>query len=1036
MNAIKIHEKKKKCMRIQGIWKIVKNKHELSLVIGILTFSFAILSAVSIVSDTYQMQIFSSIMDESVVDFRVTLDTQQDPSQDFERYLTNYEGWLQVDTQYKTEFISISSGLLNLTYHSESTNVSNQWDFQTTHTEIIFIGIDEPTFNVLNNGTTSPIVNLKGTTYAQLEEQCVVTNILHTYDSLISELNCVISTNANNSEDRDLPIQVNLFNDEANNSLKFLSNHLTKLNSRFSLRSSFDLYNEKQFYSLIGLDHWRVGVPIFLCGSKLLEQFVSLEESEIPHINKLVSLSARFDRTPLLKHNPQQMSRELKIFQRGSEDSTSEFWPLWISWGDWYINLDDLIQNGNRFQIYSVIIFVPVFFLCGKFMKTSFQYLVEKRRNELGVYMINGMQYQFLKKMFLGIGFIVGAIGGLFGAIGGLILTRVVGSLLIPSTSTIAHYIQADTWLILLQNGAVNMIAGGLFAMWAMHKPLQMLNQEELQTNLSKTHHLIQKDEASSPIRNVALIVFCIALVVAYIYDLTFDMVDFAILTGEYPLLYWILYLLGPLMGLFPFLFPTFFISWVGEKLNGWFESFRRIQFENKTRQKLLRTMKHNGQSSRRGIRSSSHMKKLVTWNLTHRMIKNQKLIEIFALAVIFITISVNLEHSYEYSEDIHATLYHANGEILNVHLNDDQILRELRSFAQTLQVNAPQYEFDTQCAFYHTQSNKARYDDSETKWDIQMISVEPSKLWKYCFSWVNYSLLLQNTTFRDEWIIGGTFEEMMIRMQSPQSIMVPQYLLEEGVEINEMITFSYSTTNGTIIQKEGVVVGAYSKFPASFMERTTDPEIDVEIFMSLDLLQDARIDLIEFVFYTKGEFTEAQKTHVVQFFYDNLVGEFYLRFMDVQQYYDDYDSKIFELFQIEGYLLVIFAFFGFLIYSLMDSFQTNVELALLRAKGILEKDLLVSTIYETLVLVGIGSILSLLSMMGTKGLILYLNLERAGSGENIFYLFYQKNWFRFLLIIAIGGFLFFLIALFFNFLQIQSTRSDKKLEQLMRTSK
>ncbi|WP_371805689.1 hypothetical protein [Candidatus Lokiarchaeum ossiferum] len=1023
-------------MRIQGIWKIVKNKHELSLIVGILTFSFAILSAVTIVSDTYQMQIFSEIMDESVVDFRVTLDTRQDPSQDFERYLSEYDGWLQIETQYQTEVISISSGLLNLTYLNESTNISDQWDFQTSPSEIFFIGIDELTFNVLNNGTTNPIVNLKGITYAQLEEQCVVANLLHTYDSLISELNCIISTNANNSEDRDLPIQINLFNDAANTSLTFLSNQLTKPNSNFTLRSSFDLYDEKKFYSLLGLDQWQFGAPIFLCGSKLLDQFISLEESEIPHISKSVSLSARLNRILILKHNPQQLRRELDIFQQASEDSTSEFWSLWISWGDWSTNLDDLIQNGNRFQMYSVIIFIPVFLLCGKYMKTSFQYFMEKRRNELGVYMINGMQHQLLTRMFLGVGFLIGAIGGLFGAIGGLFLTRGVGSLLFPSTSTIAHYIQVDTWLILLQNGVVNMIAGGIFAMWAMNKPLQMLNQEELQTNLSKTHHLIQKDDPNSPIRNVILIVFCIALCVAYIYDITFDMFDFALLTDEYPLLYWILFILGPLMGLFPFLFPTFLISWISEKLNRWFESFRRKKFENKSRQKILGAIKQNRQTSQRRIRSSSHMEKLVTWNLAHRMNKNQKIIEIFALAVIFITISVNLNQTYGYSEDIHATLYHANGEILTVHLDDDQSLKDLRSFGQMLQNNASQYEFDTQCAFFHTQSNEARYVDSETSWDIQITSLEPSKLWKYCFSWVNYSLLPQNTTFRDEWIIGGTFEDMMVRMQSPQSIMVPQYLLEEGVEINETITFSYLTMNGTIIQKEGVVVGAYSKFPASFMERTTAPEIDVEIYMSLDLLQDAMIDLLEFVFYTNGEFAEAQKTHLIQFFYDNLVGDFSLRFIDISQYYDNYDSKIFELFQIEGYLFVIFAFFGFLIYSLMDIFQTNVELALLRAKGILEKDLLVSTVYESLVLVGIGSILSLLSIVGTKGLILYLNLERTGSGGNIFYLFYQMNWWRFLLITTIGGFFFFLISLFFNILQIKSTRSDKQLEQLMRTSK
>ncbi|MHA1522325.1 MAG: hypothetical protein ACTSRK_19305, partial [Promethearchaeota archaeon] len=92
--------------------------------------------------------------------------------------------------------------------------------------------------------------------------------------------------------------------------------------------------------------------------------------------------------------------------------------------------------------------------------------------------------------------------------------------------------------------------------------------------------------------------------------------------------------------------------------------------------------------------------------------------------------------------------------------------------------------------------------------------------------------------------------------------------------------------------------------------------------------------------------------------------------------------------------------------------------------------------IYETLILVGLGSILSLISTVGTKGLILYLNFQRTGSSESLFYLFYQMNWKMFFLITLLGSIFFFAISVCFNFVQLRSTRSDKNLEILMRTSK
>ena len=191
-------------------------------------------------------------------------------------------------------------------------------------------------------------------------------------------------------------------------------------------------------------------------------------------------------------------------------------------------------------------------------------------------------------------------------------------------------------------------------------------------------------------------------------------------------------------------------------------------------------------------------------------------------------------------------------------------------------------------------------------------------------------------------------------------------------MNLDDTLSFTMKLTNGTKIQREGVVVGAYTKFPASYMERSYDESVDFEIYMSFDLLQDARIELVEFIYYSQADFSILEKSYISQYINEHFSADYSLRFLDIGRYHDEFDAKTFELFQIEGYLLIIFALFGFFIYSLIDTLHSDAEIAVLRSKGLLEKDLIRSSLFETLILVGIGSILALISTLGTKGLILY----------------------------------------------------------------
>ncbi|WP_371804499.1 FtsX-like permease family protein [Candidatus Lokiarchaeum ossiferum] len=1039
-----VHPIRRIKVQIHRTWKILKKKYEFLLIIVILMLSFALLSVVSIINSTYRMQVFTEVMDKSPVDCRVILSSGLDPEDRFDDYMKNYQGSLSIEEKYKSHVLSIRNAIILLNYQDSRENISKQWDFPNSNYDLYLIGIDEPTFNFLQNGMDSPISKLN-VSYQQIQTGFIVANILSNYEKIMPSLNLEISTSANTFLDRNLPVNIDLFNDIANNSIEFLPYRMKKANESLSIINSFQIFDETNFNSLVGIEAWQVSAPIFLCGEKLMNNFVNISGEEIDQIKKHISLNIRFNRTSILKSNPEEFLNEVQNFRNlaffGGGNSPAQFLidspiesaSLLIYENSWSLKLNELVRTSQRFQLYSLIFFIPAFILCGRFLKTSFMYLIEKRQNEIGLYLINGMGYKTIKRIFLTMGFFMGAIGGLLGTVCGLFLTIFVGNSLFPNSTLFTPYIISDFWTILLQNGIGYMIFGGLFAIFSMLKPLKTLNTKELQNNLLKSPLHLKTRPIIVIIRNLMIIIFIASLSFAYIYDLLFETVDFNVLSNEYRFLFWALRLTGPLMGLFPFVLPLILISFITEKLGKWIEAFRQKRIEEKEIQKIKSQEKILNLSKKSKDKPVSFIKKLTTWNLIHKLNKNQKLLSLYALAIIFFSISINLGDIYEYSEEIHASLYYANAEVMNLEIFDDKKIEDIKDLSTLLQQNASELNFDHINPICHTEVNEDQFSDDNIEWDIKIHSVDDSNMLDYCFSWTNYSLMEQDTTMRDEWFIGGTVEEIMEKMETPRAILIPNYLLEAGVEISDTLSFTYTSINGTKIKNEGVIVGAYKKFPASYMERNYDEDFDLEIFMSLDLLQNASIKLVEFLYYSNTVFSPLQKTQISKFISDNFLAEYSLRSLDLDRYQDKFDAKFFEFFELEGYLIIFFAIFGILIYFLIDKIHSNSAIAILRSKGLVEKDLVLSSAYETFILTGIGTIFSLFALIGTKGLILYLNLLRSGAGDNQFYLFYHINWLGYLLTIVIGAIAFYLVTFGSNYLQIRSTRVDQKLEEIMR---
>ena len=1006
-------------MRVQAIWKIIRGKNELLMIIALIALSFSVFSAMSLINSTYRMQGFTELMDENIIDCHVTLDSGLDPTEIYEHNLEDYQGWLEVEHQMKTHIIRITSPKTSLNYQGSFENISKQWDFSDKYQYMYFVGIDLPTFEWIQDGSTDPITNMN-ISYNQLEKGFIVANFLQEYERIFPELNLAISTDAQLSYDHSSPIYVDFFNENATNSVNSLKTMITKPNAICPLISSFEIFNEKLFYALAGITGGKLGGPVFLCGEELLDQFVSPDDYSLQYAKNNIVLNIRFDRAAILGKNPRLFGLEVERFRSVNQDPTGEFDGIFIENEIWASQIKDIITNGAQFQVYSALIFIPIFFQCGKNLSTSFSFFMDKRRNEFGLHLINGMKIQSLRKMLLGIGFVVGAIGGIIASISGIFLAIFMGKVIFLNPLSFSEHLRTQFGSLVLQNAIVNVIIGGLFAMFSLKKNLRTFDEKELQNNKNYRINLATQIFSPKKWQVIILLVFFTSLILAYIYEPHFDFSNYGEWVDEGSASFWILRYIGPLLGLFPFVIPILLISIVTRKYRVWQKSFQQ--------EKRRETPKVS-------LKSPSYLKNLTRWNLTQNLSKNKKILEIFSLAMIFLIISVNIESSYDYSEEIHSSLYHANGEIVNIDFHDNTNLTDITHFVQEMQNFNQTLGYDHINTICHTQMNREQYDPLDVDWDIAIESLSASQLGYYVFSWANYSLLQEDTILRDEWFIGGTAEEILLKMQQPGSIMIPSDFLENGVRLNETLSFSYKTSNCSKIQKKGVVIGAYLDFPAERLKHSNG--VNREIFMSRNLLLDARIELIEMVLYSNQTLTNVQRYFITQKVSAVLTTDFSLCNVDVTtQYHDKLDAIIFEIFQVEGYLLIVFALFGFFINSWIDRHHLVQEHAILRSKGLLEKELIKCSIMDGLVIGGLAFLLSLFSIIGVKGLLLYLNIQRLGADKKYFYLYIQMKWGLSFLILILGCIIFLAIKIGIDFLQIKSTRSDRGLEEYLRLPK
>jgi len=203
---------------------------------------------------------------------------------------------------------------------------------------------------------------------------------------------------------------------------------------------------------------------------------------------------------------------------------------------------------------------------------------------------------------------------------------------------------------------------------------------------------------------------------------------------------------------------------------------------------------------------------KLLYWNWTQKSDRNHKLIEAFSISIIFIFIAASLTTSFNYSKTVYESTQNANANRIDLEFFGNTSLTTINQFNSELSQNLSEYPLESFNTFSFTAENTETYYDEK---DIKILNLNKEDLWFYQFVCFNISNLQDNAEFRDEWFIGGSYAEILHKLQQPDAMLVPEYMLELNISLNDQINFYYTNDNGEKIYKNATIVGAYKAFPS-----------------------------------------------------------------------------------------------------------------------------------------------------------------------------------------------------------------------------
>ena len=987
-------------MKIKLFFKFMKKKKEIWVITALLIISITFLTGVLYASNAFRSNSMMNIINKYPTDYFIESNNWNDSDDFLDSYFSEYEGPLEINHTFRTEKIRLSEVKINGDNNSDTGVLINQ--LNRSYDRMHLIGIDEIAYNMLRSKELhstvffSDPINFSST-------GILTSSLFREHQEALADMRLNIFTEAETSEDGDIyTLNLNF------------TNINTSVDNSVPIDGYFEIYDIDFFCKALGIysSSSLSEYPILLGNLETINVLFPNSTDEIIHVRSEKITNIIFNNTRLSEYSSTKISQEIDSFKRG----------MWNYEGSYYLSgraiwereIDSLTENNIKFQIFSIILFLPIIIICYSYFKISNEYMISKRNREIGMCLVNGMKKKQIKTQYYGAVIISGLIGGLIGNIGGLILSLKIGEFLFPNIQqTYGNYFTSNFIL----SSILTSIIAALISFISIRKPLKLILDQNLENILETKKFELEKPKK---IRQLEWILFggCIyALIFSIIQSLFFESINFEELYENPPLIFIGIIIAIPFLPIFVYIFPSLLIKIVMNKSK---VISRKIAEKN-----IFKKNRFKG--------------KLLLWNWTQKSDRNQRLIDIFSISVIFIFITSSLTLSFDYSQTVYESSQTANANKIDIEFLGNTNLTTINIFNSDLSKNLSEYHLKTFNTFSFTAENNERYSEYyDIQDDIKILNHDITDLWYYQFVCFNISNLQNNAEFRDEWFIGGSYTDILIKLQQPDAMLIPSYMLETNFSINDQVSLYYTNDKGEKVNRSATIIGAYKEFP-TFTDNGYNWDEDMklyrEIIVNPQILENATLKKATYLFYGDSDMNATHLYQLKNLFYDNLQDDFtfssnYIGYYDLV---NDFEAVQFKFFKLESYLFIFYMILGVFINSALSNLKLSYEIGLLKSRGVSKKDLVKLSLSEIHLILVIGFIFSSISLIGIRLLMMFLNIIRGGDIGNSFLLYYQQPKIIDLIGIIVGTVLFYISYFCLNYLQIIKSSASRDLEKILR---
>ena len=650
------------------------------------------------------------------------------------------------------------------------------------------------------------------------------------------------------------------------------------------------------------------------------------------------------DHAALINLDPNaQQSRlnfiETRIYHIGGNDFNSVA-PYLL------IELQEIREEILIYEILFLVISIPAVILGWYLCKINWIFNYQRRQREITLLKIKGGQSKELKILLYLEAGIIGALGGIIGIFGGILSSSIMLNLIFPQVVDVdaSMNILEDVMIghnMILSTGIVGLIGGVVLSLLAVKNPLNEFLKKQPSEGLAKYNETTQNSIPYQMRDKLFLIIGILPLIILPVSRLGLDQGGFEFNST-----------VAPFLELFTAFFPfaSFLLIYALVKL-----FCRNIGVFQKLVQKISSIF-------------SKSVAKYTSKSILNNQTRSFRLVFIVAISLSFLVMTSILEHSeLAYQEEL--ALIETGGGLRIRYSEPTMKEHGINSTLDAISMAKSELGYES---FIH----------ASTLTEITFPGGSPENGYPpdYVFDIHYYGMIAipsvnfsQHMDFRDRWFDGPDGKNIVEKLATGNYILIPQAMVDRGFSIGSFIMLEYQLLNSSMGKIPLEIIGGYNAFPIASSQWSTVNMLIVDESWVVN----ASIKEVNFVFYPAEDQTieDLNGVQYTEFFWDLDALEAFVSEIDPME--GDMESiaksSIYFL-NLESYYLVSIVFFGIMIIMYISVKEKSHDMGLLRARGVPKRALYYIQLVEGLTLILIGSIFSLIGILGAVALLFQLN--------------------------------------------------------------